>query len=61
MQLVAWIRDDQPSIANMDHARHVIDIIESAYASAASGRTIDLKPTNYKPLSIDQLAEIVDN
>lgn len=38
MQLVDWIRDGTASPVNAVHARHVIDIIESGYRSAESGR-----------------------
>ena len=58
MQLVDIIRDGGASIANMNHARHVIDIIESAYESSASGKIIALKPTAFAPLPMNQLAEI---
>ena len=34
MQLVDWIRDGVPSIANAEHARHVIEIIEAGYRAA---------------------------
>jgi predicted dehydrogenase len=37
MQLVDLILDDKPTLATPEHARHVIDIIESAYRSAACG------------------------
>ncbi len=39
MQLVDWIRDDKASIVTAEHARHVIDIIESAYRAAQTGQT----------------------
>ena len=42
MQLVDWVREGKPSIANAEHARHVIDIFESAYRSAQTGKTQDL-------------------
>jgi len=45
MQLVDWARDGTPSIATAEHARHVIDIIESAYRAAETGRTQDLTTT----------------
>jgi predicted dehydrogenase len=38
MQLVDWVRDGTPSVATAEHARHVIDIIESAYRSARTGQ-----------------------
>lgn len=39
MQLVDWMREDKPTPATAEHARHVIDIIESAYRSAETGQT----------------------
>jgi predicted dehydrogenase len=38
MQLVDWVREGRPSAATAEHARHVIDIIESAYRSAETGQ-----------------------
>lgn len=58
MQLVDWVREDKPSIANLDHARHVIDIIDSAYRSAETGANVDLAETKYRPLPLEELAEI---
>lgn len=45
MQLVDWVRDGTPSIVTAEHARHVIDIIESAYRSAETGETQELATT----------------
>ncbi|MBA2382761.1 MAG: Gfo/Idh/MocA family oxidoreductase [Chloroflexi bacterium] len=45
MQLVDWIRDDRPSAVTAEHARHVVDIIESGYRAAATGLTQDLGTT----------------
>ena len=42
MQLVDWIREDKPSPVTAEHARHVIDIIESAYRSAETGQAQEL-------------------
>ncbi len=39
MQLVDCVRDDTPSIASAEHARHVIEIIEQAFRSAETGQT----------------------
>ena len=60
MQLVDMIREGKTAttIADMNHARHVIDIIESAYESEASGKIITLKPTLFEPLPLDKLAVI---
>ncbi len=45
MQLVDWIREDKPTIVTPEHARHVIDIIESAYRAAETGQTQTLHTT----------------
>ena len=45
MQLVDWVREDKPTPVTAEHARHVIDIIESAYRSAETGRAQDLATT----------------
>ncbi|HEX7474000.1 MAG TPA: Gfo/Idh/MocA family oxidoreductase [Candidatus Limnocylindrales bacterium] len=45
MQLVDWVGDDRPSPVTAEHARHVIDIIESGYRAAATGATQDLRTT----------------
>ncbi len=56
MQLVDWIREGTPSIASAEHARHVIDIIESGYRAAETGTTQDLR-TTFEPLPLERLAE----
>jgi len=45
MQLVRWVRDGVPSEATAEHARHVVDIIESGYRAAETGRTQQLATT----------------
>jgi predicted dehydrogenase len=45
MQLVDWVRDGKPSPVTAEQARHVIDIIESAFRSAATGAAQDLRTT----------------
>jgi predicted dehydrogenase len=45
MQLVDWIREDKPTIVTAEHARHVIDIIESAYRASETGQTQTLRTT----------------
>ena len=45
MQLVDWVRDDKPSVATAEHARHVIEIIEKAFRSAETGQTQPLTTT----------------
>jgi predicted dehydrogenase len=42
MQLVDWVRDGKASPVTAEHARHVIDIIESTYRSAETGSTQEL-------------------
>jgi predicted dehydrogenase len=46
MQLVDWVREDKPSPVTAEHARHVVDMIESAYRSAETGRAQELM-TNF--------------
>lgn len=55
MQLAQWIREDKPTIVTVDHARHVVDIIESAYRSAETGQVQELR-TSFEPLALDELA-----
>ncbi len=45
MQLVDWVRDGTPTPVTAEHARHVIDIIESAYRSAETGCAQELRTT----------------
>jgi predicted dehydrogenase len=54
MQLVDWIRDGTPSIANAGHARHVIEIIEAGYRASETGETQVLE-TTFTPLPVDVL------
>ena len=58
MQTVDVIRTGAKTIVTMDHARHVVDIIESGYESAATGKAITLKPTKFEPLPLEALAAI---
>ena len=51
MQLVDWIREDKPTPVTAEHARHVVDIIESAYRSAATGQAQDLR-TTFVPVGV---------
>ncbi len=43
MQLVDWIADDTPTVANAEHARHVIEIFDAAYRSAQTGEAQPLR------------------
>ena len=45
MQLVDWVREGTPTIVTAEHARHVVDIIESAYRAAETGQTQTLRTT----------------
>ncbi len=42
MQLVDWVLDGTPTPVTAEHARHVIDIIESGYRSAETGARQEL-------------------
>jgi len=45
MQLVGWVMAGTPSPVTAEHARHVIDVIESGYRAAATGETQTLTTT----------------
>jgi predicted dehydrogenase len=45
MQLVRWVREGVPSPVTAEHARHVVDIIESGYRSAEQASAQDLSTT----------------
>ena len=45
MQLVRWVREGVPTPVTAEHARHVVDIIESGYRSAEQGSTESLSTT----------------
>jgi predicted dehydrogenase len=45
MQLIDWVRDDKPTLATAEHARHVIEIFDAAYRSAATGQAQTLRTT----------------
>jgi predicted dehydrogenase len=45
MHLVDCILEDKDPIPSGEHARHVVEIIESAYRSAREGRTLELTTT----------------
>ncbi len=52
MQLVRWVRDGVPSAVTAEHARHVIDIVESGYRAAETGVTQELRTTFAWPAEI---------
>ena len=45
MQLIDWVRDDKPTLATAEHARHVIEIFDAAYRSAETGLAQTLRTT----------------
>ena len=45
MQLARWVREGIPSVVNAEHARHVVDIIESGFRAARTGKTQALTST----------------
>jgi predicted dehydrogenase len=45
MQLVDWVLDGTPTPVTAEHARHVIDVIESGYRSAETGTRQELTTT----------------
>ena len=51
MQLVDWVRDDIPTVATAEHARHVIEIFDAAYRSAESGMVQELRST-FEPMAV---------
>jgi len=57
MQLVDWIREDKPTIASAEHARHVIEIIDAGYRAAETGQTQELS-TTFEPLSLEALEDV---
>ena len=57
LQLVDYIRDDIPSVATPEFARHVIEIIEAGFKAAKTGQTQTLR-TTCETLTLDKLAEI---
>jgi predicted dehydrogenase len=54
MQLVDWVADGVPAVATAEHARHVIDIIESGYRAAETGQTQELR-TTFEPIELEAL------
>ncbi len=57
MQLVDWIREDKPTIASAEHARHIIEIIDKGYQAARTGRTQELV-TTFETIPLEALAEL---
>ena len=49
MQLVDWVREGIPTVATVEHARHVIEIIEAGYRAAETGATQTLTTTFQAP------------
>lgn len=59
LQLADYVRDDIPSVATPEFARHVIEIIEAGFRAAETGQTQTLT-TTCETLPLDALAEIRD-
>jgi predicted dehydrogenase len=56
MQLVDWVLDGTPTPVTAEHARHVIDIIESGYRAAKTGTRQELTTSfDLAPLEVVQL------
>ena len=56
LQLTDWVREGRPSIVTVEHARHVIEIIEAGYAAAQTGQAQELH-TSFTPLPLEALGE----
>jgi len=56
MQLVDLIREGKSTIVTPEHARHVVDIIESGYRAAETGATQELR-TTFKTLPLEALTD----
>jgi predicted dehydrogenase len=54
MELVDLVQNGTPPMGTPEHARHVIDIIESGYRSAQTGETQNLQ-TSFDPIPLDVL------
>ena len=59
LQLADLVRDNVPSVATPEFARHVIEIIEAGFRAAETGQTQELT-TTCDTLPLDMLAEIKD-
>ncbi|MCL2058537.1 MAG: Gfo/Idh/MocA family oxidoreductase [Oscillospiraceae bacterium] len=61
MQLVDWVLyGGKPPLCSVEHAAHVIEIIDSAYQSAESDKAIYLRST-FAPMTIDEINEALAN
>lgn len=59
MQLVDWIAEGgKKPYCNVEHARHVIDIIESGYRAAETGQT-QLISTGFDLLGVEEINEML--
>jgi len=59
LQLADFVRNDIPSVATPEFARHCIEIIEAGFRAAATGMTQELS-TTCDVLPLEALAEIHD-
>lgn len=51
MELVHWMRTGEESIVTVEHARHVIEIIEAGYRAAETGQAQNLT-TTFEPVAV---------
>lgn len=51
MELVHWLRTGEESIVTVEHARHVIEIIEAGYRAAETGQAQTLT-TTFEPVAV---------
>jgi predicted dehydrogenase len=59
MQLVDWALDGTPSPVSADHARHVVDIIDSGYRAARTGLRQELA-TSFDLTPLGTLQDVVE-
>jgi len=61
MQLVDWVLLDTPEpLCSTAHAAHVIEIIEKAYESAETGKTLELEST-FNPMTLEEINTMLAN
>jgi predicted dehydrogenase len=60
MQLVDWVGfDGVKPVCSVEHARHVLEIIDACYASAASGTRVEVK-SEFPLLSLEEINDNLD-
>lgn len=53
-QLADWVLNGVEPYCTVEHARHVIEIIEAAYKSAEEGHVVEIKST-FDPIPLEKL------